>query len=98
VRDRNGVLKQRPVIILTATADVRADEPVEVMAITTTFRDPPPADHLELPWHPRGITSTQLRQRSAAVLSWITQIHPNDIIRLHGDVPPKLMLEILERI
>ena len=61
MRDRKGVRKERPVIILTATDDIRPDESLEVMAVTTSFSDPPPADHIELPWHPRGAAATRLQ-------------------------------------
>jgi hypothetical protein len=95
VRDRRGFAKERPVIVLTATADIAEDEPLEVMAITTTFPSPTPLDHIELPWHPLGRTSTRLRKRSAAVLTWLAEIHPNDILELHGDVPTPLMIRVL---
>ncbi|MDB5293243.1 MAG: hypothetical protein JWL69_4484 [Phycisphaerales bacterium] len=96
VRDRNGIKKRRPAIILTATDDIREDEPLVVMAVTTTFADPPPADHVPLPWDPQGRTLTKLRKRSGAVLSWIAEVLPNDIVECHGDVPVPLMTRILK--
>jgi hypothetical protein len=98
MRDRRGVRKERPVIVLTATAHIHEDEPLEVMAITTTFADPAPPDHIELPWHPQGRVYTGLRRRSAAVLTWLAQLHPDDIIRFHGDIPAPLMIRILEKL
>jgi mRNA-degrading endonuclease toxin of MazEF toxin-antitoxin module len=97
--DSRGNLKRRPALILTATADIRADEPFEVMAISTSFPDPPPANHVELPWHndPRRAV-TRLRTRSAAVINWLRSVHPNDVADHAGDVPPALMLEILRRL
>jgi mRNA-degrading endonuclease toxin of MazEF toxin-antitoxin module len=97
VRDRNDVAKTRPVIILTPTAQID-DEPLIVMAITTTFGDPPPEDHILLPWHPAGRVSTGLRRRSAAVISWITEVAGDDLTELAGDVPTRIMTEILQRI
>ena len=75
-----------------------ADQPIEVMAITSTFPDPPPDNHVELPWHPQGQASTGLRRRSAAVLTWLAEVDPSDILRFHGDVPPALMIRILQRL
>lgn len=98
VRDRKGFRKERPAIILTATDQIASDEPLEVMAITSTFPDPAPADHVELPWHSQGRVSTGLRRRSAAVISWLDLVHPADILRLHGDVPLPLMIRILQRL
>jgi hypothetical protein len=98
IRDRNGVPKERPLIILTATDDITPDAPIEVMAITTTFTDPPPPNHEPLPWHPQGRVVTRLRKRSAAVLTWVGAVQPNEIIQFHGDVPPGLMTSILSRL
>jgi hypothetical protein len=98
VRDRQGAQKRRPVVVLTPTADVRDDEPIIVIAITTSYRDPPPADCVELPWHPAGRSLTKLRKRSAAVLSWVTEIDVDGVLEFGGDVPVKVMMEILGRL
>ena len=98
VRDRRGHAKHRPAIVLTATSDISHDEPLVAIAITTTFPDPPPADHIQLPWHPQGRVMTRLYKRSAAVLSWIVEIEPGDIESLGGDVPAALMIQLLERL
>ena len=94
----NSVAKERPVIVLTATADILPNDAFEAVAVTTTFSDPPPSDCIPLPWHPTGKTLTRLRRRSAAVLSWIDEVLPGDVISFGGDVPPQLMLEILNRL
>jgi hypothetical protein len=98
VSDRRGHAKSRPLIILTATNDIRPDEPLIAMAVTTTVSDPPPADHVLLPWHPQGRVMTRLRRRSAAVLSWIVEVEPAEITDFYGDVPARLMTEILKSI
>jgi hypothetical protein len=98
VRDRRGIQKQRPLIVLTRTAEIYPDEPLVALAITTTFTDPPPPDHVPLPWHPQGRVITKLRKRSAAVLSWVVEIHPQDVRQIGGDVPIRLMIELLQRL
>jgi hypothetical protein len=40
VRDRNGFRKSRPVIILTPDEEIKINQPLVVMAITTTFQSP----------------------------------------------------------
>ena len=97
--DLRGNFKLRPALILTATADIRRDEAFEVMAISTSFGDPPPPNHLELPWHndPRRVV-TRLRSRSAAVVNWLSSVHPTEVVGFAGDVPPSLMIEILRRL
>ena len=66
------------------------------MAITTTFGEPPPPDHVELPWHRQGHPVTRLRQRSAAVVSWLATVLPEDVEAYAGEVPPKLLAQILK--
>jgi hypothetical protein len=98
VRDRRGVPKQRPLIILTPTDAIDPREPLLSMAVTTTFADPPPPDGVPLPWHPQGRVVTKLRKRSPAVLSWVVELNAEDIMVIHGDVPVKLMQEILRKL
>ena len=98
VSDVRGQRKHRPLIILTPTDQIREDEPLIAMAISTTYPDPPPKDHIELPWHPSGRAGTKLRKRSAAVLSWIVELEMDEIAEMHGDVPSHLMLQILQKL
>jgi hypothetical protein len=73
---------------------IEKDKPLIVAAITTTFAEPPPSNHMKLPWHPRGSVSTKLRQRSAVVLDWQSTITPDEVVAFGGDVPIRTMLEI----
>ena len=99
VRDRHGYRKRRPVIILNADVDIAADKPLAVMAITTTFPDPPPPTHIELPWHPdRRRVSTGLARRSAAVINWIDTIYLDEVDERIGQMPPRNMSQILHRL
>ena len=98
LRDHNGFAKNRPAIIITRTEDIDLHAALEVMAITTSFPSPALANHIELPWHPQGKTRTRLRRRSAAVVNWLDEVNTDEILELQGDVPPALMLQILERL
>jgi len=44
--DANGFRKVRPTVVVSATADIAAGKPVRVVAITTLFPTPLPADHV----------------------------------------------------
>lgn len=68
------------------------------MAITTTFPEPFPPDHITLPWRNGGHPVTQLDRRSAAVTSWLNTISESGVIGFAGEVPPKIMHEILRRL
>jgi len=96
IRDRRGFSKHRPAIILTATDEITGEDDLEFMAITTTYASPAPKDHVELPWRNGGHPVTRLHRRSAAVTTWLDFASPADVLELGGDVPTKLMLQILD--
>ena len=93
--DRRGKRADHPAIIITPNEELSEDEELAVMAVTTSYGDPPPPHHIELPWNPdpRKV-GTRLSRRSAAVVNWLNFIHPRDIRRLAGDVPKPLMSQI----
>jgi mRNA-degrading endonuclease toxin of MazEF toxin-antitoxin module len=99
VKDHNGFRKSRPVIIITPDDEIMANEPIVVMAVTTTFPEPAPSDHVELPWNPdRRRTSTHLARRSAAVITWIETVYADEITQPIGTVPSKVMKVICDRL
>ena len=99
VRDPRGFRKRRPAIILTPDAEISDKEPIALMAITTTYPDPAPKDHVELPWNPdRRRVSTGLAQRSAAVVNWLDTVYLDEIEGIIGNVPTRLMREIVDRL
>jgi mRNA-degrading endonuclease toxin of MazEF toxin-antitoxin module len=69
-----------------------------VVAVTTTFADPPPKNCVPVPWHPRGHPVTRLTRRSAAVCDWIVAIDPDEIGGFAGDVPAKIMRLIADKL
>jgi len=95
VRDRRGFRKDRPCIIISRSEDIRADRPIAVMAVTTTFSDPPPHWHVTLPWNndPRRVV-TRLSERSAAVVEWLDWVDPRDVLDFGGEVPAAKLAEI----
>jgi hypothetical protein len=99
VRDPRGYRKRRPVIILTPDAEILPDRPLALMAVTTSFPDPPPPDCIELPWNPdpRRV-GTGLAQRSAVVVTWMETAYPDEIDGVIGAVPKRLLAEIHRRI
>jgi mRNA-degrading endonuclease toxin of MazEF toxin-antitoxin module len=99
VTDRRGNRKDRPCIILTPNTELAPHKPLLVMAVTTTFPNPPPRWHIPLPWNPdpRRVR-TALAQRSAAVVDWLDTIAPADVLDIRGDVPAKVLREIEEQL
>ena len=62
MEDANGIRKARPVVVITATADIVAGGTVRVLAITTRLDSPLPADHVLLPWDRQGKARSGLRR------------------------------------
>jgi mRNA-degrading endonuclease toxin of MazEF toxin-antitoxin module len=90
--------KPRPVVIVTATEEIREGTPFVGVAVSTTFAHPLPDDCVELPYHPAGQSKTGLRRRSVAVCSWREALTDVDVIRDIGRVPDKQMHAILEKV
>jgi hypothetical protein len=53
---------------------------------------------VKLPWHPTGHPITKLKRRSAAVCDWIVPIQSEDVQSVSGQVPVRLLIQILERV
>ena len=64
-----------------------------------SFGEPPPPDHVPLPWnnHSRRVP-TRLAQRSAAVVNWLDTLYPDEILEVKGVVPTAVMAEIQRRL
>jgi len=96
--DANGIRKVRPAVVVTATADIAADKPVRVAAITTRLGKPLPEDHVLLPWDPQGKAQSGLRRPCAAVATWLAQIRLTDVREIVGLLRPKVIDELLAKI
>src|SRR5207248_908508 len=88
----------RPAVILTPTDQLSPASPIDVVAVTSRLPDPLPADHVPLPWHPRGHPRTGLNRQCAAVCSWLARIMQSDIQDTAGLVPTPLMRIILGKV
>jgi mRNA-degrading endonuclease toxin of MazEF toxin-antitoxin module len=90
-----AIKKLRPAVVLTPNEEVASVDEFAVVAVTTTFTDPPPEFCAPLPWHPRGHPITRLTKRSAAVCNWVAPLKKDQIVGFGGDVPAKTM-QIIE--
>jgi mRNA-degrading endonuclease toxin of MazEF toxin-antitoxin module len=90
--------KRRPAVILTPTAEIRADGDVVVAALSSQVDQSPPDVSVELPWHRDGHPRTKLNRRNVVVCTWlvtlpVASIQPDDI---GGSVPFAQMARVLE--
>jgi mRNA-degrading endonuclease toxin of MazEF toxin-antitoxin module len=66
--------KCRPAVIVTPDADIRPDGEVWVVAISSQLSEAPADALVELPWERRGHPRTGLKERSAAVCTWMEKV------------------------
>ncbi|MCI0460033.1 MAG: type II toxin-antitoxin system PemK/MazF family toxin [Gemmataceae bacterium] len=88
----------RPAVIVSPDVDIRADGEVWVVAISTQLHEAPAAVQVELPWHRNGHPRTRLKERCAAVCTWMEKVPVANIQGYAGIVPGRHLLEILKRI
>lgn len=98
ITDARGQIKRYPAVILTATGEIDPGSPIQCVAITTSFPEPPPREYVELPWFPGRHPATQLSRRSAAVCNWLVELSLDQVQDVKGFVPTKVMLQIVERV
>jgi mRNA-degrading endonuclease toxin of MazEF toxin-antitoxin module len=90
--------KCRPAVIVTPDAEIVNDGEVWVVAISTQLAEAPPEAQVELPWDRRGHPRTGLRERCAAVCTWMEKVRVSSIQGSAGVVPGRQLLVILTRI
>jgi mRNA-degrading endonuclease toxin of MazEF toxin-antitoxin module len=90
--------KCRPAVIVTPDADIRTDGEVWVVAISTQGNEAPAEAQVELPWDRRGHPRTKLKERCAAVCTWMEKVSVTSIQGFAGTVPGRQLLDILTRI
>lgn len=88
----------RPAVIVTPDADIQADGGVWVVASSTQLHEAPAEVQVELPWHHRGHPRTGLRERCAAVCTWMEKVNVAAIQGFAGMVPGRQLLDIEARI
>jgi mRNA-degrading endonuclease toxin of MazEF toxin-antitoxin module len=91
--------KKRPAVIVTPTDEIQPDGAVRIVGISTKFEEAPPEVQVALPWDARGTAKTQLRKASWAVFcTWIITVPTASIVECRGLVPPRQLLEIVQKL
>jgi hypothetical protein len=90
--------KCRPSVIVTATQDIKPDEPLVVVAISGEFRELPAEHYVKMLWHRAGHPKTKLYKPCAAICSWVKSISAADIEEFGGVVPPQHLAKILDKV
>jgi mRNA-degrading endonuclease toxin of MazEF toxin-antitoxin module len=90
-----GNLKERPLVIVSPTASVKAGEPIVAVAISTQISDPLEPTEIELPYHPQGTARTGLTKPSVAKCHWLCTLQQSDVRATKGYVSGSVLQSIL---
>jgi mRNA-degrading endonuclease toxin of MazEF toxin-antitoxin module len=90
--------KTRPAVIVTPDEEIQPDSDVWVVAISTQLDEAPADAQVELPWERGGHPRTGLKERCAAVCTWLAKVAVTDIQGTAGVVTGRQLLDILTRI
>lgn len=77
--DRNGIVKVRPVVVVSSEADIAAGKRVVVVAVSSTFSEPLRPACVRLPWAAGKHRRTGLEKPSVAVADWWEMKDPDEI-------------------
>ena len=84
----------RPFVVVSTPQEIRTGADLRLVGISRDVFGY--EDEVELPWGPN--CHTYLRQRSAAICSWIVSVPQNRVEVSRGIVPPLQLREILHKI
>lgn len=93
-----GNPKLRPVVIVTATADITSAGDVLVAAITTLTGQAPFAETVELPFLATGHPDTKLKRACEVVCSWVVSVPVASVQDSGGFLPPDVLAEVLVKV
>jgi hypothetical protein len=95
---RGGNEKVRPLVVITPTREISANEPLLGVAITGSFSDPLKGDEVPLPYHPSGATNSSLRKPCVAKCSWLAELNLSDVIEIKGFISNERLIGVLNTI
>ena len=90
--------KCRPAVVVTPTSEIKPGEKIVVVAATSTFSNPLPANRVELPWSPGRHPVTGLYKRCVAVCDWLIEIDQASIIDVGGTIPRSTLDLIIRKL
>lgn len=92
--------KNRCLVIITPTRDLKRDEPFICVCITSAFPAPVSPPFVEVPSRDvkGGHPATKLQNRSAAACQWLRQLEEHDVDEVVGSMPPSSMENIEKQV
>jgi mRNA-degrading endonuclease toxin of MazEF toxin-antitoxin module len=90
--------KNRPLVIVSRTEEIRPGEPLYCVAVTSTFSKPLEESAVALPYHPNGHPRTGLKKKCVASCKWLIEIQEANIEKIIGRVPDSEMSLIRQKV
>jgi hypothetical protein len=91
-------VKVRPLVVVTPTTEISAQQTFVGVAITGSFSEPLAKDEVALPYHPSGTASSGLRKPCVAKCSWLVELNGVDVVDLKGHLSKERLIAVLNRI
>jgi mRNA-degrading endonuclease toxin of MazEF toxin-antitoxin module len=93
--DGKGRTKERPCVIISSNTSNDSGEPLQVVAITGVFDEPPPSHHVPLPWTRDGSGPTGLNKPCVAKCNWLREVDQHKVIKSVGYLPAEMVDRIV---
>lgn len=93
--DGKGRTKERPCVVISSNGSNDAGEPLQVVAITGVFDEPPPSHHVPMPWTPDGSGPSGLNRPCVAKCNWLREVDQGKVIGGVGYLSPELIGRIV---
>jgi mRNA-degrading endonuclease toxin of MazEF toxin-antitoxin module len=90
--------KGRPAVIISKDDTITPEGDVWVVGVSTQLDAAPPETQVELQYDPRGVSRTQLREKCAAVCTWVLKVPVASIQSYAGIVPGRQMIAIAAKL
>jgi mRNA-degrading endonuclease toxin of MazEF toxin-antitoxin module len=86
----------RPFVVVSRDDDIKQGQSIQAVGITSELQSSPLDHYVLLPYGPNA--KTGLRQKSAALCTWLIDISPENVSVGKGYVRPDLVEQIVTRV
>lgn len=98
IRDPRGANpKDRPVVIISPTDEMRPGGEVAGVAVSSSVPTPPPPNCIELPWQAQGNAATGFRKPCWAVCDWAVVLRYEDVDEPVGYIAGDTLRRVLDQ-
>jgi hypothetical protein len=94
VSDGHGNVQPHPAVILSPTEEIRLEDRLRVVCVSSQVEEPCPPHHVPLPWKRPRHPKTGLNKPNVAKCNWLARVDQGDVIKILGFAPPQHLAAI----